>query len=151
MNVMRAILLLFGAALLFSLCLLSCSKSMSGGGDDEDDGNTPYNILDVRVVAVTDSSVTLTWTATGDDADVGTASQYDLRYYHSWLNSTNWDSAVRVTGEPAPRPTGQADSMVVTGLQKDSTYYFALKAGDEAGNWNNVSNCAVAVCFMMRA
>jgi len=48
------------------------------GRDDEDDGNTPYNILDVRVVAVTDSSVTLTWTATGDDADVGTASQYDL-------------------------------------------------------------------------
>ncbi len=64
--------------------LLSCAKK-GGDGDDVDDGNNPYNILDLQVVSVSDTSVTLTWTATGDDADEGTCTSYDIRYYHTWI------------------------------------------------------------------
>lgn len=99
------------------LGILSCSKKGSGG-DDGDDGNTPYNIFDLRVSSTTDSSVTLIWTATGDDADQGTASSYDVRYWHTWITPSNWDSAFQVGSEPHPSPAGQTDSMRVTELKK---------------------------------
>lgn len=123
----------------------SCSKK-GAGGDDADDGNNPYVILDLRVAAVSDSTVTLIWTATGDDADQGTATSYDIRYWHTWLTPANWDSAVQLTGEPHPRVAGQTDSMKVRGLKKDSTYYFGLQACDEVGLCAG-SNCAKGVCF----
>ena len=126
-------------------CSLSCSKS--GKGVDEDDGNTPFIILDLRVGAVSDSSVTLKWTATGDDADVGTATKYDVRHYHSYIRSSNWDSCTQVTGEPAPHAAGSTDSMEVRGLKTDSTYYFAIVACDEASNCTTPSNCASATCY----
>jgi hypothetical protein len=78
---------------------------------------------------------------------VGTATRYDIRYYHNWLNWATWDSAAQVTGEPVPHPAGQTDTMVVRGLMKDSTYYFALMAFDEANNSSGISNCASAICF----
>ncbi len=134
--VMATVAMVFG--------LLSCSKK--GGNGGEDDGNTPYNIIDLRVAKVTDSSITIIWTATGDDADVGTATYYDVRLWDDWLTMESWDSATQVQGEPHPRPAGQTDSMEVRGLMKDSTYYIGLRAGDEAGNWNAPS-CVRAVCF----
>jgi Leucine-rich repeat (LRR) protein len=137
------ILIIVIIGLIFSL--ISCSKK--GSGKDGDDGNTPYMILDLRVYGVTDSSVSLKWTATGDDADVGRATSYDMRYYHTWISTANWDSAMQVTGESEPSTAGQTDSMKVTGLKKDSTYYFALIAFDEAGNSSGISNNAVATCF----
>lgn len=111
----------------------SCSKKGTDGGD-ADDGNTPYTILDMSVSSATDSSIMLIWTATGDDADQGTASSYDLRYWHTWISPANWDSAFQVQGEPHPSPAGQRDSMCVLGLQKDSAYYFSLVVCDEADN-----------------
>lgn len=123
----------------------SCSKNGAGGNGD--DGNTPYTIIDVQVGAVTDSSVTLKWTATGDDSDVGTAAVYDIRHHRTWISAVNWDSATQVTGEPSPKTAGQTDSMVIKGLTKDSMYYFAIRAGDEAGNWNEPSNSVGAMCL----
>ena len=132
------------ATFVLTVGLMSCSKK---GGVDEDDGNSPYMIIDLRVDGVTDSSVSLKWTATGDDKDEGAATTYDLRYYHTWLSTANWDSATQVTGEPAPSNAGQTDSMTVTGLKMDSTYFFALIAYDEAGNSSGISNGAFATCF----
>jgi hypothetical protein len=133
--------------LLIALALFSCAKK-GGGGDDADDGNNPYNILDLRVVSVSDTGVVLTWTATGDDADVGTCANYDVRYFHNWITYANWDSTTQVLGEPKPRVAGSADSIEVRGLKKDSTYYFAVMACDEADNCCNTSNCVMAMCFV---
>ena len=145
MRTLRLASVLATMAVALTLYLISCSKT--GSGSDADDGNTPYNILDLRVVAVTDSSITLNWTATGDDSSTGTASYYDIRGYDDWINGSNWDSTSKVTGAPKPRPAGQTDSIIVKGLIKDSTYYFALKVGDEAGNWSGQSNCVAGTCF----
>jgi Leucine-rich repeat (LRR) protein len=129
------------------LGVTTCSKSSTGGDDDGDDGNTPYMIVDVAIGSVSDSSVTLTWTATGDDADQGTASVYDIRRHHAWISSQNWDSATQVIGEPAPKAAGQTETFEIRGLHKDSSYFFALKVADEAGNWTNQSNCVMGTCF----
>jgi chitodextrinase len=90
----------------------------------------------------TANSVTLHWTAPGDDSTTGTAALYDIRYSASAITPANWSSAIQVTGEPTPHAAGTAESMLITGLQPATTYYFAIKAADEAGNWSGLSNIA---------
>lgn len=89
---------------------------------------------------VTSNSVTLTWTAPGDNDDVGTASEYDIRYSLSLINESNWASATQVSGEPAPQIAGSAETFTVEGLESNTTYYFALKSADEVPNWSDISN-----------
>lgn len=96
----------------------------------------------VQAGGVTSSTVTVTWTSPGDDGSVGTAAQYDLRYYTSTITDANWSSATKVTGVHAPLVAGTKDSVTITGLTSNTTYYFAIKSADEAGNWSALSNIA---------
>ena len=92
--------------------------------------------------SVTDSTantITLTWTAPGDDLDVGTASLYDLRYSYSPITDANWGQASRAYGEPSPSIAGSTEIFTVTGLYPDTLYYFAIKAADEVPNWSQLS------------
>lgn len=87
------------------------------------------------------NSVTLTWTTPGDDSLSGTASQFDIRYSTSTITPANFNAATRwTTGVPAPAAPGTSQSVQVTGLQPTTTYYFAIKTGDEVPNWANISN-----------
>jgi hypothetical protein len=86
------------------------------------------------------ASVTLNWTATGDDGLSGVATVYDIRYSLSTITDANWASATKVTGLPAPRVSGSAETFTVTGLTDNTVYYFAMKVGDEAANWSALSN-----------
>lgn len=87
------------------------------------------------------NSVTLTWTTPGDDSLSGTASQFDIRYSTSPITVANFGAATRwTTGVPTPAASGTSQTVVVTGLQPTTTYYFAMKSGDEVPNWANVSN-----------
>jgi hypothetical protein len=94
----------------------------------------------LRSPATTSTTVTLNWTAPGDDSTSGQASSYDIRYSLSPITTANWASATQVTGEPTPKAAGGAESFDVTGLTPNTAYYFALKTGDEAGNWSALSN-----------
>ncbi len=85
-------------------------------------------------------SLVLSWTAVGDDSLVGTASQYDLRVYSTSLTAANWDSATALGGLPAPQPSGSAQQYVVHNLTVGTTYYFAIRTVDDAGNWSGISN-----------
>jgi hypothetical protein len=100
----------------------------------------PSAVANLAVGTPTPTSLTLTWTAVGDDGGIGTATSYDLRYSTSAINASNFDSAMPVTGEPTPHVAGTAESMTVTGLSSSTTYYFALKAADEVPNWSPLSN-----------
>jgi len=86
------------------------------------------------------SSVTLFWTAPGDDGTQGTASEYDVRYAIFPITEDNWDSCLQADGEPVPQVSGSAESFIVTGLADNTTYYFAIKAADEVPNWSGLSN-----------
>jgi Fibronectin type III domain len=100
----------------------------------------PGPIASLAVTSTTDSTATLGWTAVGDDSLSGTATKYDIRYSTSPITAGNWSSATQVTGEPAPAAPGTAQSYTVTGLSRQVTYYFAIKAEDEAGNPSALSN-----------
>ena len=94
----------------------------------------------LTVMSATPTSVTLTWTAPGDDGNIGTATLYDIRYSTSPVDESNWDQATQVTGEPAPQVAGSAESFDVTGLDPGTVYYFAIKTADEVSNWSPISN-----------
>jgi|GEM_PF-1277318 len=134
----------------FLLMCFSCSKKSTGVDDEEEsrDGIAPSQVSDLAVASFTDNSVTLTWTAPGDDSTTGTAALYDIRY--STVNDlwSDWDSATQVSGEPAPKQYGSTETMTVTGLLKDTTYHFALQAEDEADNRSFISNVASATCIL---
>jgi len=104
------------------------------------------NDLDVPAASVASTSLTLTWTAPGDNASVGTAGSYDIRY--STISapdlSANWNTATQIANEPLPAVSTTPQSMAITGLTPSTTYYFALKTGDEIPNWSNLSNIVSA-------
>jgi hypothetical protein len=90
------------------------------------------------------ASITLNWTAPGDDGTVGTATQYDIRYSTTAITDANWTTATQVSGESAPKAAGLAETFTVTGLASSTKYYFAIKTADEASNWSALSNVASA-------
>lgn len=132
---------------LAALALWSCSGGGTDDDDDGDDGNTPYNIFDFRIAGVSDSSVMLAWTATGDDSNSGTAAKYDLRVFDEWITVDLWDEAIPVLNVPKPKVAGSAELFEVVGLDKDSTYYFALMPCDEGNNCAYFSCAGPATCF----
>ncbi len=94
----------------------------------------------VAFAATTPTSVTLQWTAPGDDGATGTAAQYDVRVSTSLITEGNFAAATRVNNAPAPQAAGTTQTMDVTGLTPSTTYWFAIKSADESGNWSSISN-----------
>ena len=85
-------------------------------------------------------SVSLTWTAPGDDGNIGTATQYDMRVSTSTITLANWNAATAVPGLPAPLANGSRQTAIVRSLTRGTTYYFAIRTRDDAGNWSGISN-----------
>ena len=106
------------------------------GGDEV----APAAVADLRIDGFTDSTVSLAWTAPGDDGNTGTPAQYDLRYSTDVIDDANFDAATPFAFPTQPGAAGQAESLTVTGLVAGQIYYFALKAADEIPNWSDLSN-----------
>jgi hypothetical protein len=93
----------------------------------------------------TANSISLVWTAPGDDGTVGRASRYDLRYSTFAISGTDtlgwWNAAtiVNMTGK-VPSTPGALDSMVVSGLVAGVRYYAVIRTADEVPNWSRYSN-----------
>ena len=107
-----------------------------------DDVTPPAAVTNLATSNPTANSITLTWTAPGDDGDEGQAKTYDIRYSTSEITDANWDDATQCMGEPPPKPAGEPEEFTVTGLSPDTTYYFAMKTADEVPNWSDLSNVA---------
>jgi len=104
------------------------------------DHEAPSPVNDLEVDYATTGSMTLTWTATGDDGSQGQASEYDLRYSLSNITDENWDAATRVDGVLQPAGAGAQKSFAIIGLLPTTEYSFALRVADEASNWSEISN-----------
>jgi hypothetical protein len=96
--------------------------------------------LGAAASAASAASVTLHWTAPGDDSLSGRAASYDLRYATYPITSQNWFLATQVIGEPSPAMPGQREGWTISGLNNNTMYYFALRTLDDAGNWSLLSN-----------
>jgi len=98
-----------------------------------------------KILAATTASITLSWTAPGDDGSTGSATQYDLRYSTTPITESNFFQVQRVTTTPPPAPAGTKQSVSISGLTINTLYYFAIKSVDERGNWSAISNIATRI------
>jgi hypothetical protein len=84
------------------------------------------------------------WTAPSDPGNTNAVAYYDLRYSTQTITSNNWASATPVdTVFYFGQPAGTAQRLKATGLNQSTTYYFALRSTDAAGNLSELSNVAM--------
>ena len=85
----------------------------------------------------------LTWAAPSDAGNTNPGACYDLRYSTQPINSNNWASATALdTACSLPCPGGTNETFEVPNLNPNTTYYFALRSQDIAGNLSDLSNVA---------
>jgi hypothetical protein len=104
------------------------------------DITAPSAIANLSVTGATATSISMSWTATGDDGNTGTATSYDIRYSTSPITLGNWGSATPATGEPAPALAGTTQNYTLPGLTGSTTYYVAIRTTDNSGNVSGLSN-----------
>lgn len=104
------------------------------------DTTPPAAITNLVLTSLTASTMTLTWTAPGDDGSVGAATSYDIRYSTSIINESNWASATQVVDEPHPLVASTSQTMTVSGLSGGVEYFFAMKTSDGVPNTSGISN-----------
>jgi len=111
-----------------------------------EDVTPPEAVDDLAFASSTANSITLVWTAPGDDGATGTASRYDVRYATWPISPGNFSMATPATGEPVPSPAGTEEQFTVTGLASDTQYYFALQSDDgfPQRNFSSISNTVSA-------
>jgi hypothetical protein len=105
------------------------------------DYTPPSAINDLETSNPTKDSITLIWTAPGDDGNTGTALGYVVRYSTTgMITESNWDSAITYSQSWTPLNGGNTETYTVTGLNSETTYWFAIKAYDEVPNYGDISN-----------
>jgi hypothetical protein len=88
----------------------------------------------------------LNWTAPTDPGTTNAAAHYELRYLTTPITDANWPSATPVeTAFFFPSPGGTNETIKVERLNPITTYYFAVRALDRAGNLAALSNVAQGV------
>ena len=113
------------------------------------DAIPPAAIADLTITESTDFTLTLEWTAPGDDSlGNGPAAKYTL--YYATTEPGNdpeaWRrNAVKITeGLPAPAQPGTRQTYTLEGLDAGKPYYLAMTATDDFGNVSSLSNIARA-------
>lgn len=89
--------------------------------------------------------VQCTWTAPGDDGNVGTAAQYEMRWCQddSMLLINDFWNQNRIPPDSLPSPSiaGTIESITITiDVLSGHYFYIAVMARDEANNWSGLSN-----------
>ena len=99
----------------------------------------PARVTDLEAHALSTTSAVVHWTVTGDDSLTGTPARVVLRRAPAPLDETTFGGGILVpTG--APLAAGAPDSAIVTDLPEGSTWWFALRVLDRAGNRSALSN-----------
>lgn len=116
------------------------------------DDQAPTAIEDLTAINEGSGEYSLSFTAPTDNL-FNTIREYDLRYSTQPITAeTDWASlaiAQQKTDEvthtfTSPLPGGAAEQLVLTQLQPNEFYYFAVKSRDDAHNLSPISNVAQA-------
>jgi len=99
----------------------------------------PGTIRDLQIAGRADSSLTLTWTAVGDDCTrVRAVTTYLIRYSTAKPSGNRdwewWANASQIYPGPVPAAPGGQETFLVSGLAPENQYYFGIRALDEADN-----------------
>jgi len=116
-------------------------SALSNVATISNDTTPPNRVTDLLASRSSATSAILSWTAPGDDATEGRASQYDIRYADEPITDVTWSGAIAVSASLTPSVSGTEEELLVDRLGF-GTWFFALKAADEALNWSDLSNNA---------
>ena len=75
---------------------------------------------DLRIDSVLPRSISLKWSAAGDDGYSGRAYQYDVRYAMVEITPENWDTATPVAIVPLPGLPSTRETLTVNGLEPNT-------------------------------
>ncbi len=124
--------------------------SCNSGFHSYDDGKTcveataPDAVSDLAVFPDDNADqVKLSWTAPGDDGDVGTVTEYVIKKSTSVIDAGNFDAADTITASIVPQVAGSTENVSVPLTWRSGSYYIGIKAIDDVGNFS-ISNIVVA-------
>lgn len=103
-------------------------------------GIPPSAITDLSFISSTKESISIQFSASGDDGTIGQATAYDLRYSLNPISEDNFNQATPVGNLPQPKLPGENEIIAISGLMHTTRYYIALKVEDEKGNRSLLSN-----------
>lgn len=117
------------------------------------DTTPPSKITDLEVKKESSNSVILSWSEPGDDNNVGKAYKYQIKYANLPIveelkypeergTKINWWAAKNINNEPSPKTAGYKQNVIISGLDLNKKWYFAIKTSDEQSNWSEISNVA---------
>lgn len=87
---------------------------------------------------------TLTWTAPGDDGNVGKVTAYELRFSETTLKLSNWDLSTPLPG-PVPNDPGFFQSVKVQVPWRHPSGFIGVRAVDEVGNKGPIISVPISV------
>ncbi|MDQ5836669.1 MAG: S8 family serine peptidase, partial [Acidobacteriota bacterium] len=111
----------------------------------EADSTAPAAVGNFRVSSQSGRSVTLSWTAPGDDGNTGRARIYELRFSDTDLSADAQFTQARRLVAPLPANAGTAQSFNVKLPFRHPTGFFGIRAVDNAGNAGPVASVGVSV------
>jgi Tol biopolymer transport system component/subtilisin family serine protease len=109
------------------------------------DSTPPAAATGLRVASQSGRSITLQWTAPGDDGDAGRAALYELRFADGDLSAPAQFAAGYKLVAPATAPAGTTQTATVQVPYRHTSGFIGLRAIDKAGNAGPVSQVVVAV------
>ncbi|XP_030062591.1 calcium-activated chloride channel regulator 1-like [Microcaecilia unicolor] len=103
---------------------------------------------------IAENNIALSWTAPGDNLDVGQAARYDIRISENRLQlKDHFDTATVInTSSLKPQPAGSSEKFSFTPdnlvLKNGTKIYFALRAFDTSNLPSGTSNTAMATLLI---
>jgi len=106
------------------------------------DNTPPAPVADLSVDDITENSVLLSWSTSGNNNGLNHKAKYDLRFQKNCSNPDNfdYDSALNQSGLPSPSNSAGSEEFEVAGLNQDTDYCAGIKVVDEAPNYSSLSN-----------
>ncbi|MCX5752980.1 MAG: hypothetical protein NTW97_04950, partial [Candidatus Krumholzibacteria bacterium] len=88
-----------------------------------------------------DGSISLVWTAPGDDGNAGRAACYVVKTStYPILTEADWSTAEGKPGEPVPSEAGTVERMTIKNLISASYVYVGMRAVDDFFNMSPIGN-----------
>ncbi len=95
------------------------------------------------------SMVNLSWTSSGDDSNIGQATDYLIRFSEDSITFQNWDQSKIIGTYIKPAPAGTLQTLSVKMPNQNHLYYIAIRAIDECGNLSEISNLAYTASSLL--
>ncbi|HXS83571.1 MAG TPA: S8 family serine peptidase, partial [Methylomirabilota bacterium] len=108
-------------------------------------GEPPAAIADLHVLAVTETTAVLTWSATGASGLAGRPDHYKVSGSTAPLDAANVDAAPLQLDAAAHQDAGGAETTLVARLTPGRRWRFAVRGVDDGGAVGAISNIAEAV------